>query len=68
MLHDFIVNLIESWLKMRDKYSQIYKGVTLVLVMFPTTDLCQLAFSNLVAIKTKARNVLIDVESSCDAR
>lgn len=63
MSHEFIVNLIDFGLKTRSIYPKICKVVTRVLVMFPTNYLCGLVFSSFVAIKTKARNRLIDVNA-----
>jgi len=39
------------------------KPLTLLTTVFPSTYLCESAFSNVVAVITKARNRLLDLDS-----
>ena len=52
----------DFWVKIRTQYPQLCNNVFKNLVSFPTTYLCECAFSTLVTIKSKARNRL-----SCEA-
>lgn len=53
----------EFWAKMRDIYPKISENGLRKLIPFSSTYLCEQAFSALVALKTKNRNKLKDVEA-----
>ena len=53
----------EFWAKMRDVYPKISENGLRKLIPFSSTYLCEQAFSALVALKTKNRNKLKDVEA-----
>jgi len=51
------------WATMHGSYPRVAVAALTLLVAFPSTYLCESAFSSMVAIKTKSRNRLIDLES-----
>ena len=51
------------WSTMYGSYSRVDVGALTLLVAFPSTYLCESAFSSMVQIKMKSRNRLIDLES-----
>ena len=50
--------LVTAWCNISSSYPRISKYVLKMLLSFPTTYLCESAFSTLVTIKSKARNRL----------
>ena len=50
------------WLRMHSEYPSVSQKAVKYLLPFPTSYLCEVAFSALVGIKHKIRNRLIDVE------
>lgn len=52
------VELDEFWLRMKEKYSELSQKAIDQLLPFPTTYLCESAFSTHGIIKTKQRNRL----------
>jgi len=56
-------SLEHFWLHVRKDYPQLSSKALKVLIPFPTTYLCEKAFSALVYIKNKFRNRLENVES-----
>ncbi|XP_076069775.1 protein FAM200C-like [Oratosquilla oratoria] len=51
------------WATMHGSYPRVAVAALTLLVAFPSTYLCESAFSSMVEIKTKSRNRLIDLES-----
>ena len=51
------------WASMYGSYHRVAVAALTLLVAFPSTYLCESAFSSMVQIKTKSRNRLIDLES-----
>nr|XP_039255206.1 SCAN domain-containing protein 3-like [Styela clava] len=51
------------WAKMQNAYPKITANPLKLLTAFPSTYLSKSAFSSVVALKTKARNRLLDLES-----
>ena len=51
------------WPMMQNTYPKVAAKPLGLLTTFPSTYLCESAFLNIVTIKTKARNKLLDVES-----
>ena len=51
------------WATMYGSYPSVAVAALTLLVAFPSTYLCEFAFSSMVQIKTKSRNRLIDLES-----
>ncbi|CAM1154805.1 Uncharacterised protein g11414 [Pycnogonum litorale] len=56
-------NLNAFWATMYGLYPRVAVAALRLLVAFPSTYLCESAFSSMVQIKTKSRNRLIDLES-----
>ena len=54
------------WVTMHGSYPRVAVETLTILVAFPSTYLCELAFSSMVVIKTKSRNRLIDLESEVE--
>jgi len=51
------------WATMPGSYPRVAVAALTLLVVLPSTYLCESAFSSMVVIKTKSRNRLIDLES-----
>ena len=51
------------WATMYGSYPRVAVAALTLLIAFPSTHLCESAFSSMVQIKTKSRNRLIDLES-----
>ena len=51
------------WATMYGSYPRVAVAALTLLVSFPSTYLCESAFSSMVQIKTKSRDRLIDLES-----
>ena len=51
------------WATMYGSYPRVAVAALTLLVAFPSTYLCESAFSSMVQIKTKSRNRMIDLES-----
>ena len=47
---------------MEKAYPKVAEKSLTLLTVFPSTYLCESAFSSVVAVKTKARNRLIDLD------
>ena len=56
-------SLKKFWVMMEKVYSKIAEKPPALLTMFPSTYLCESNFSSVVAVKTKARNKLQDLEA-----
>ena len=56
-------NLKNFWVMMEKAYLKVSEKPPTSLTMFPSTYLCVSAFSSVVAVKIKARNRLIDLDS-----
>ena len=56
-------SLSAFWATMYGLYPRVAVAAFTLLVAFPSTYLCESAFSSMVQIKTKSRNRLIDIES-----
>ena len=57
-------SLEKFWGKMEKAYPKNSKKSLTLLTVFPSTYLCGSAFSSCIAIKTKARNRLLDLVSN----
>ena len=55
--------LDKFWAMMQNTYPKVAAKSLALLTAFPSTYLCESAFSSIVTIKTKARNKLLDVAS-----
>ena len=56
-------SLEKCWGKMEKAYRKVSKKPLTLLTVFPSTYFCESAFSSVIAIKTKARSRLLDLES-----
>jgi hypothetical protein len=56
-------SLANFWLHVRTNYSELSYKALKVVIPFPTTFLCEKAFSALMYLKNKYRNSLRNVES-----
>ena len=70
MIHDSTIktsfedeSLDKFWVMMEKVYPKIAEKPLALLTMFPSTYLCESTFSSVVAVKTKARNKLQDLEA-----
>ena len=70
MIHDSTIktsfedeSLEKFWVMMEKVYPKIADKPLALLTMFPSTYLCESTFSSVVAVKTKARNKLQDLEA-----
>ena len=69
MIHDLTVkasfedeSLENFWLMMEKAYPKVAEKPLTLLTVFPSTYLCESAFSSVVAVTTKARNRLLDLD------
>jgi len=70
MIHDSTVkasfedeSLEKFWGMMEKVYPNVAEKPLTLLTVFPSTYLCESAFSSVVVVKTKARNRLLDLDS-----
>ena len=70
MIHNLTVkaffedeNLEKFWVMMQRAYTKVAKKPITLLTVFPFIYLCESAFTSVVAVKKKARNKLLDLDS-----
>ena len=56
-------SLENFWVMMEKAYPKVAEKPLTLLTVFPSTYLCDSVFSSVVAVKTKAPNRLLDVDS-----
>ena len=59
------ITLAELWIKVRPEYPKLCEFALKVILLFPSTQLCEMGFSTMRIIKTKQRNALDARSPTC---